>query len=62
MTLWSNHHNQMIELDSNETVLDPTKAAMAGAGTSYDDKEELDVILQEFKEKWFKGRDTTPEE
>ena len=26
------------------------------------DKEELDVILQEFNEKWFKGWDTTPEE
>lgn len=54
--------NEKIELDSNETVLDPTKAAMAGAGTSDDEKEELDVILQEFNEKWFKGWDTTPEE
>lgn len=38
------------------------KAAMTGAGTSDDDKAELDVILQEFNEKWFKGWDTTPEE
>ena len=30
--------------------------------SSDDDKEELDVILQEFNEKWFKGWDTTPEE
>ena len=35
---------------------------MAGAGTSDDDKGELDVILQEFNEKWFKGWDTTPKE
>ena len=54
--------NEKIELDSSETVLDPTKAAMAGAGTSDDAKEELDVILQEFNDKWFKGWDTTPEE
>lgn len=54
--------NEKIELDSSETILDPTKAAMAGAGTSDDDKGELDVILQEFNEKWFKGWDTTPEE
>ena len=38
--------NEKIELDSSETILDPTKAAMAGAGTSDDDKGELDVILQ----------------
>lgn len=35
---------------------------MAGTGTSHDDKEKLDVILQEFNDKWFKGWDTTPEE
>jgi type I restriction enzyme R subunit len=35
---------------------------MAVAGTSDDDKEEHDVILQEFNDKWFKGWDTTPEE
>ena len=35
---------------------------MAVAGTSDDDKEEHDVILQEFNDKWFKIWDTTPEE
>lgn len=35
---------------------------MAVAGTSDDDKEEHDVILQEFNDKWFKDWDTTPEE
>lgn len=54
--------NEKIELDASETVLDPTKAAMAGAGTNDDPKEELDVILQDFNDKWFKGWDTTPEE
>lgn len=54
--------NEPIKPDDSGTVLDPTKAAMAGAGTSDEAKEELDVILKEFNDKWFKGWDTTPEE
>ena len=54
--------NETIKLDDGGAILDPTKAAMAGAGTSDDAKEELDVILKEFNDKWFKGWDTTPEE
>ena len=54
--------NETIILDSGETTVDPNKAAMAGAGGKDEDKDELDVILKLFNEKWFKGWDATPDE
>ena len=55
--------NETIGLDAGETSVDPNKAVMVNAGDNEDDpKSPLDVILQEFNERWFKGWDATPDD
>lgn len=53
--------NQTIELDRSETVLDPNKPAMAGAGPN-DVENPLDEIVKIFNEHHFTGWDATPED
>ena len=54
--------NQTIELDASETVLDPTKAAMAGASPDEPDETILDEIVKIFNEGHFSGWDATPDD
>lgn len=54
--------NQTIELDASETVLDPNKAAMAGAGSDEPDDTLLDEIVKIFNEGHFSGWDATPDD
>ena len=54
--------NQTIELDASETVLDPNKAAMAGAGSDEPDNTLLDEIVKIFNEGHFSGWDATPDD
>lgn len=54
--------NETIELDSNETVMDPNKPVMASAGEDDEPKDPLDMILRDFNERWFKGWDATPDD
>jgi type I restriction enzyme R subunit len=54
--------NTSIGLDDSETELDPQNPNPRGAHGSDEDKDELDIIIQNFNERWFQGWDTTPEE
>lgn len=54
--------NEKIELDSGETIVDPNKPTMAGAGSDDTPKDPLDAILKDFNERWFKGWDSTPDD
>lgn len=53
--------NETIELDTEETILDPNKPVMVSGGND-DGKDPLNVILNEFNERYFKGWDATPDE
>ena len=53
--------NETIELDKGETTLDPNKPVMVNGGND-EGKDPLDVILNEFNERWFRGWDATPDE
>jgi type I restriction enzyme R subunit len=54
--------NETIELDSGEATFDPNKPVMVNAGSDDEPKDDLDTILKEFNERWFKGWQATPEE
>ena len=54
--------NQTIELDASETVLDPNKAAMAGASSDEPDDTLLDEIVKIFNEGNFSGWNATPDD
>lgn len=55
--------NEHILLDSEETVIDPAKAAMVNAGGGEEEpKDPLDVIIKDFNERWFKEWGATPED
>ena len=55
--------NETIELDSDETTLDPNKAVMVNAGGQDEpETDTLDDILKEFNERWFNGWEATPED
>lgn len=55
--------NETVVLDSGETTVDPNKPVMVNAGNNEEEgKDPLDVILEEFNERWFKGWSATPEE
>src|SRR5690606_32425265 len=53
--------NEKLNLDDTETSLDPNNANPRGAhGT--DEKEELDIIIKDFNDRWFANWDATPED
>lgn len=55
--------NETVVLDAGETTVDPNKPEMVNAGNNEEEgKDPLDVILEEFNERWFKGWNATPEE
>lgn len=54
--------NQHIELDSEESTIDPLKPTMVNAGEDDGEKDPLDEIVKEFNERYFKGWDATPDE
>lgn len=53
--------NEKLNLDDTETSLDPNNANPRGAhGT--DEKEELDIIIKDFNDRWFANWEATPED
>ena len=54
--------NQHIELNADETILDPLAPTMVNAGPTDDERTEIDIILQHFNEQHMNGWDATPEE
>lgn len=54
--------NETIELDAEETRLDPNKPVMINGGVTDDPKDPLEEILKEFNERWFKGWQATPDD
>jgi type I restriction enzyme R subunit len=54
--------NQQIELDSEETILDPTNSNPRGAHGGEIEEDPLDEIIKTFNERWFGGWAATPEE
>lgn len=54
--------NETIELDKEETVVDPTSPSMAGAGDADDPKDKLTEILKAFNNRWFNDWPATPED
>lgn len=54
--------NETISLDDSETVVDPNKAAMAGAGGDEVETDFLEEIVKAFNESHFKGWDATPDD
>jgi len=54
--------NEEIILDENESILDPQNPNPRGIHNSEDEKDELDLIIKSFNEKWFAGWSATPEE
>ena len=54
--------NEAITLDAEETTIDPLKPTMVNAGSEEEEKDPLDVILQEFNNRWFNGWDATPDD
>lgn len=53
--------NTHIELDEDESTLDPLKPVMVHAGGK-GEEDSLDEIIKQFNEKYFKGWDATPDE
>ncbi len=51
-----------IELEAEETALDPQNANPRGANPGDVEVDPLDSIIQSFNERWFQGWDATPEE
>lgn len=54
--------NKRIQLDDDETRLNPLAAKMVSAGTDEDDRTALDIILQHFNERHMNGWNATPDE
>lgn len=54
--------NESIGLDTSETELEPQNANPRGAHGGSEEKDELDLIIKSFNEKWYQGWDATPEE
>lgn len=54
--------NASIELDEQESVLDPQNANPRGAHDSEKEEDPLDLIINSFNERWFQGWEATPEE
>lgn len=54
--------NQTVELDDSETVVDPNKAAMAGAGGDEIEYDFLEEIVRMFNDTHFKGWEATPDD
>ena len=51
-----------IGLDASETQVDPQNPNPRGAHDSDEEKDELDLIIRSFNERWFQGWDATPDE
>ena len=54
--------NAGIGLDDSETQVDPQNANPRGSHGGDIEKDELDLIIKSFNEKWFQGWDATPED
>jgi type I restriction enzyme R subunit len=54
--------NQTVDLDDSETVVDPNKAAMAGAGGDEVIEDPLIKIIEAFNELHFTGWEATPDD
>ena len=54
--------NSSIGLDSTETEVDPQNPNPRGAHGGDTDKDELDLIIKSFNERWFQGWEATPDE
>jgi len=54
--------NAHIGLDPGETEVEPQNANPRGAHGGDDEKNELDMIIRSFNERWFQGWDATPED
>lgn len=54
--------NQQIELETEETILDPTNSNPRGAHGGEIVEDPLDEIIKTFNERWFGGWAATPEE
>ncbi len=54
--------NVHIDLDDEETVLDPLAAKMVNAGPAEEDRTAFDIILEHFNERHMSGWDATPAE
>jgi len=54
--------NHNIELDEEESELDPQNPNPRSAQGGDDEQDPLDAIIQAFNERWFQGWDATPED
>lgn len=54
--------NVHVDLDVEETRLDPLAPTMVSAGDDEDDRSALDIIIQHFNEQHINGWDATPDE
>lgn len=54
--------NAKIGLDDSETEVDPQNPNPRGAHGTDEEKDELDIIIKSFNERWFQGWSATPEE
>lgn len=54
--------NQHIELDAEESTIDPLAPKMVNAGGDDAEHDPLDQIVREFNERFFQGWDATPDE
>lgn len=54
--------NAKIDLDSENTELDPQNPNLRGAFGGDDEEDELEMIIKSFNERWFQGWDATPED
>lgn len=54
--------NTSIGLDSTETEVDPQSPNPRGAHGDEAEKDELDLIIKSFNERWFQGWEATPDE
>lgn len=54
--------NTSIGLDASETEVDPQNPNPRGAHGGDSDKDELDLIIKSFNERWFQGWEATPDE
>jgi type I restriction enzyme R subunit len=54
--------NESIGLDASPTQLDPQNANLRGVHGDLQERDELDIIIEAFNQRWFQGWDATPEE
>ncbi len=54
--------NASIGLDASETEVDPQNPNPRGAHGGDSEKDELDLIIKSFNERWFQGWEVTPDE